>query len=70
MTSEASGASQHYLLFVWGSVEPEVLGPYATEEERTEAARALASDEHGIFRLDASGPVEVDTFGASEIGLF
>lgn len=62
---------QHYLLFVWGSVEPELRGPYATDEERVDAARALAadggSDEHGIFRLDAVGPVEVTSFSGREI---
>ncbi len=69
MANEANGAvAQRYLLHVWGGVEPEVLGPYATEEERTEAARGLASGEHGVFRLDASGPVGVESFGAMEIG--
>ena len=47
-----------------GSVEPELLGPYATDEERLEAARDIDTDEHGIFRLDVTGTVEVGTFGA------
>ena len=80
MTSSVSGndgstngsAEQHYLLFVWGSVEPELRGPYATDEERLHAARALAADgdgdEHAIFRLDAAGPVEVASFSGREIG--
>lgn len=77
MTSNANdgnangSAEQHYLLFVWGSVEPELRGPYATDEERLAGARAVAadggSDEHGIFRLDAVGPVEVTSFSGSEI---
>lgn len=72
MTSEtngangANGAEQHYLLYIWAGVEPEVHGPYATDEERLEAARAIDTDEHGIFRLDATGPVEVSSFGARE----
>ncbi len=53
---------------VW---EPELRGPYATDEERLNAARALAADgsddEHSIFRLDASGPVEVSSFSGREI---
>lgn len=74
MISDANGngtAEQHYLLFVWGSVEPELRGPYATDEERLNAARALAaepdSDENAIFRLDAVGPVEVTSFSGREI---
>ena len=76
MTSNANGnangsAEQHYLLVVWGSVEPELRGPYATDEERLEAARALFdepdADEHGIFRLDAVGTVEVTSFSGREI---
>ncbi len=77
MTTETNGNTiasdeQHYLLFIWGSVEPELHGPYATDEERLDAARALAADggddEHAIFRLDASGPVEVASFSGREIG--
>ena len=73
MTSEANGstngaAEQHYLLYIWGGVEPELHGPYATDEERLEAARAIDTDEHGIFRLDVTGTVEVTSFGAGEVG--
>ena len=68
MASEATGeVAQRYLLYVWGSVEPELHGPYATDEERIEAARALASDEDGVFRVDATGAVEVAAFAGWEI---
>lgn len=68
MGMEANGeATQRYLLYVWGCVDPELHGPYATDEERIEAARALASDTDGVFRLNAVGPVEVESFGAWEI---
>ena len=68
MATEASGeVAQRYLLYVWGSVEPELHGPYATDEERVAAARALASDDDGVFRLDAMGSVDVAPFGAWEI---
>jgi hypothetical protein len=64
-------AEQRYLLYIWGSVEPELRGPYATDEERLAATRTLAADgggdEHAIFRLDASGPVEVTSFSGREI---
>ena len=49
----------------------ELRGPYATDGERLDAARALAADggddEHTIFRLDASGPVDVTSFSGREI---
>lgn len=68
MTTETNGeTAQRYLLHVWGSVEPELHGPYATDEERVEAARALASDEDGVFRVDATGSVEVGAFAGWEI---
>ena len=76
MTTETNGqatdsAEQHYLLYVWGGVEPELRGPYATDEERLDAARALAAeggdDDHAIFRVDAPGPVEVTSFSGREI---
>ena len=68
MANEANGTvARRYLLHVWRGVEPKVHGPYATDEERTEAARALAADEDGVFRLDADGAVEVDSFGYSEL---
>ena len=70
MTSDTNGANgpeHHYLLFIWGGVEPELHGPYATDEARLEAARAIDTDEHGVFRLDVAGPVEVTSFGAAEV---
>ena len=76
MTSETNGdangaGEQHYLLYVWAGVDPELRGPYASDAARLKAARALAADggadEHGIFWVDASGAVEVGTFGAAEV---
>ncbi len=68
MAKEVNGAvAQRYLLYVWRGVDPALHGPYASDEERVEAARALASDEDGVFRLDAAGPIEVASFGAWEI---
>ena len=68
MANEVNGAvAQRYLLHVWGGVDPALHGPYATDEERVEAARAIASDEDGVFRLDATGTIEVASFGSWEI---
>jgi hypothetical protein len=49
---------KYYILYVWGSVEPSLKGPYKTSIERDEAARKLrnnfneVSDEDGIFWID------------------
>lgn len=72
MASETNGstngaAEQHYLLFIWGGVEPELHGPYATDEALLAAARAVDTEEHGVFRLDVTGTVEVASFGGREI---
>jgi hypothetical protein len=46
----------YYLLTVIGDVEPELAGPFSTEDERDAAARAHKAengDKDGIFWLDA-----------------
>jgi hypothetical protein len=43
-----------YLAFVYGDVEPEVIGPFKTEKERDKKARALRRKEgveYGIYML-------------------
>ena len=74
MTNAANGANgdrRLWLLFVEDGVSPDLHGPYATEDERLEAARALladgGADDHGVFPLDAAGEVEVGVFAASEV---
>ncbi len=49
---------RRFLVFVWGSVAPELCGPYDTDDARDEAARTLCVErgaEHGIFKLDIYG---------------
>jgi predicted RNA-binding Zn-ribbon protein involved in translation (DUF1610 family) len=45
----------YYLLHVWGDVEPEILGPFKTEEERDAKAKALrereSDDPSGLYPL-------------------
>ena len=47
---------KRYILFVWGDVEPELRGPYASDLTRLHAARKLRKNDptgrHGIYGLD------------------
>lgn len=57
----------HHLIDVWGGVEPSVLGPWPTEEDRDAAALALRAEqspEDNIFTLtiDAHGRPWVGTY--------
>lgn len=59
---------QHYLLVVWCDIEPEIQGPFDTEEERDIKAREIRreeGDEHGLFMLDAEGEVEVNAYSGT-----
>jgi len=51
-----------YLLTIWGMVEPEILGPFATDNERLAAAKAFLDEnggdgENAVFRIDMDGGV-------------
>jgi hypothetical protein len=51
---------EYYLLMIWHDVEPELLGPWPTHEERDSRAKMLKElhgDEHGLFpmMLDENG---------------
>lgn len=56
-----------YLLVVWHDVEPELEGPFNTEDDRYARARQIReeSDEHGVYPLDAEGKVEVSAYSGS-----
>lgn len=64
-----------YLLFVWGCVEPEMIGPFETATARDEAARAKYAEEgeeHGYFPLAAKvvggeSIVEVGSYTPAEL---
>jgi len=57
---------EYYVLIIWGDVEPQLGGPFGTEEERdanATAIRSLNGDEHGIFKLDKDGhELSVDSY--------
>lgn len=46
-----------YLVRIIGDTEPEILGPYASEDRRDEAAVEAHTPNDGIYRLD------VDRYG-------
>lgn len=65
-----SAEKKPYLLIMHGDVAPELKGPYDSEEERDQAAaiwRDRNGDDDGIYRLDAEGKVEVDSYGSGEM---
>jgi hypothetical protein len=59
MAPYANRVRSRHLIVVWGDVELEFLGPYATEEARVAAARDICaeSDDDGVHWLDL---VELD----------
>ena len=66
----AEDRARRYLLNLWGDVEPELTGPFKDERDRVEAAqdyRRAHGPEDGLFRVDASGSVTVDTFTDAEL---
>ncbi len=48
---------RHYILFIAGDVEPQIIGPFAAELTRDKTIRALREKrggQHGYFRLEQS----------------
>ena len=59
--------TKHYLLVLWGDIEPELRGPFPTEEERDAAAlelRAAWGRDHGLY------PMSVDKEGRPVVGAY
>lgn len=58
---------RHYLVVVWGDVEPSLRGPFARDATRLAAARKFRREEgadDGLYRLD------IDARGRPTIGPF
>lgn len=54
-----------YLLVIWGDTDPELMGPYKSDEARVFKAqeiRAGHGDNNGLIRVNASGKVTVECF--------
>ena len=50
---------RHYILFIAGDVEPQIIGPFGSELTRDKTIRALREkhgSQHGYFRLEQSPP--------------
>ena len=50
---------RHYILFIAGDVEPQIIGPFGSELTRDRTIRALREkrgSQHGYFRLEQSPP--------------
>ena len=57
---------QLHLLILRGGIEPELWGPYSSDEERREEARTLGSGHDSVVLIDAPGPIDVETLGSWE----
>ena len=62
----------YYFIFIWGLVEPELIGPFETAEQRNIEAKkywAEHKDQHGYFTLEATKgcQVEVSCFCCDEL---
>ena len=55
--NSTSPDEDHYLLCIWGDIEPELLGPFKTAEARDGRARQLRQEsgaDHGLFPLSTT----------------
>jgi len=62
---------QHYLLHIWGDVEPQLHGPFATPNERDAQARDVRHADpdlrDGVYWLDLGARLEVGPYPAAEL---
>jgi len=57
-----------YLLVIWGDVEPQLMGPFATEKARDKKAREIRKvngDDDGLFPIEATGQVTVGSYSGA-----
>lgn len=64
----------YYVVQVWGDVEPELHGPYTTDDERDAAAKKIREDDQddlpgGVYWLDVTA-VDAPEIGAYSGGFF
>jgi hypothetical protein len=62
---------EFYLIITWDDIEPELRGPFPSDQARLDQAqsfRAAEGRDHGLFRLDiTNGRPAVEAFGAQEL---
>ena len=59
---------KHYLLVMWGDVEPGLMGPFASEKARDRKAREIRKvngDDDGLYPLEATGKVAVGSYSGA-----
>ena len=67
---------KYCLVIIWDDVEPGLMGPYETPEERDEAAREFREtkgEEHGIYPLTITGNVkkiEINSYSGGDFVVF
>ena len=62
-----------FLLLIEGDIEPHILGPYKSDAIRLKVARRRRlqhGDDDGLFRMDVSGYVNIDTFSGGELSTY
>jgi hypothetical protein len=69
---ESAEVGEHYVLHVIGDVEPQLLGPFASEVDRDHTAvevRRRCGDEDGLYRLDLTAGLHplVYPYSSSEL---
>lgn len=62
--------TKHYVLFVFGCIDPSLRGPYTSCDKRDEAAKKIRNsegDENGVFWLDVTdkGKVSVGSYSGA-----
>ncbi len=68
----AEDTEMYYVLFIWNDIEPELIGPFDTEDERNRAAlqtKRERGDSHGYFMLESTGPVDINPYGGGFFSL-
>lgn len=67
---QAKTRKRLYLMVVWGDVQPELRGPFKSEQHRLEYARKIRrinGDSDGIYPINVSGTAAIGTYSNAEM---
>lgn len=59
---------KHYVLVVWGDIEPQLIGPFETPGERDGKAREIRAQygkENEIFPVDSAGAIDINSYSGA-----